>query len=211
MIAVGAVYHKTCKNSCRRFSRISEDQAHEKNNKLVKIDGGAIGILDNHVSMMKRMVAGPEISRLLRLFEVEDDAPHHEDTESNEKRFRMHVSPCKSAFDEAGNPFEEEDILVHVVSRQIMNDTAATSVKAAYDTGKKQYDNFVYKRLVSCEVPIRNLIPKNKFALFRAKSAVSTSKERLKVVSLKRDCKLFASLYVAQASARWRSEGFFPT
>ena len=194
--------HFTAKNSCRKFSSISEDQAHEQNNKLVKIDGGAIGILDNHISMMKWMVASPEISRLLHLFEVEgdkkqEDALHHEDTDAHEKRFRTHVLSFKNTFDEAGSPFEEEDILVHVVSRQIMSEAAATSVRIAYDTGKKQYDDFVQTRLRTCEVSIHTSIPKNKLPLFRAKNAVSTSKERLKMVSLKQDCKLFASLYVA--------------
>eukprot|EP00112_Aurelia_sp_Birch-Aquarium-sp1_P020427 Seg5269.1 transcript_id=Seg5269.1/GoldUCD/mRNA.D3Y31 product="hypothetical protein" protein_id=Seg5269.1/GoldUCD/D3Y31 len=154
------------------------------------------------MSMMKWMVAGPEISRLLHLFEVEgdkneEDSPHHEDTDAHEKRFRKHVSSFKNTLDEAGSPFEEEDILVHIVSRQIMSEAAATSVKIAYDTGKKQYKDFVHTRLRTCEVSIHTSIPKNKLPLFRAKNAVSTSKEKLKMVSLKQDCKLFASLYVA--------------
>ena len=57
--------HFTAKNICWKFSSILEDQAHEQNNKLVKIDGGAIGIVYNHISMMKWMVAGLEISRVL--------------------------------------------------------------------------------------------------------------------------------------------------
>ena len=51
------------------------------------------------------------------------------------KNILEHVSSFKNALDEAGSPFEEDDILVHVVSRQIMSET---SVKIAYDTGKKQ-------------------------------------------------------------------------
>ena len=35
------------------------DQAHEQNNKLVKIDGGAIGILENQNALLKWAVAGP--------------------------------------------------------------------------------------------------------------------------------------------------------
>ncbi len=63
--------HLTAKISCRKFSGLSEDQAQKQNNKLVKIDGGAIRILDNRVSIMKLMVACPKISCLLRLFETE--------------------------------------------------------------------------------------------------------------------------------------------
>ena len=86
---------------------------------------------------------------------------------------------------------------MNVVTRQIVNDEAATSVNSAYDTGKKEYEDYVRQRLIKCEVSIYDPIPKNKLPLFRAKNAVSTSKEKLKMVSLEEDCKLFASLYVA--------------
>jgi hypothetical protein len=120
---------------------------------LVKIDGGAIGILDNHTSMIKWMIAGPEISCILRSFEVEEDrteedAPHHEDTDSHEKRFRTDLTSFKSTLDELGSPFEEENVLMNVVTRQIMSDEAATSVNSAYDTGKKQYEDYVRQRLI---------------------------------------------------------------
>ena len=36
----------TIRRSNRKFSALAEDQAHEQNNKIVKVDGGAIGILD---------------------------------------------------------------------------------------------------------------------------------------------------------------------
>ena len=100
----------------------------------------------------------------------------------------------KNTFDEGGSPFEAEDVLVHVVSRQIMSEAAARN---AYDMGRKQYEELVQTRLRTYEVSIHISIPKIKLPLFRAKHAVSISNERLKIVSLKQDCKLFASLYVA--------------
>jgi hypothetical protein len=47
---------------------MAEDQAHEQNNKDVKTDGGAVGILDNESSLMKWMIGGPEIARLVKDF-----------------------------------------------------------------------------------------------------------------------------------------------
>ena len=38
----------TVQKSSRPFSRISEDHAHEQNNKIIKEIGGIIGILDCH-------------------------------------------------------------------------------------------------------------------------------------------------------------------
>ena len=48
-----------------------EDQAHEQNNKTIKIDGGAIGILDNATALIKWMIAGPEIARLLEYLKMQ--------------------------------------------------------------------------------------------------------------------------------------------
>ena len=45
---------------------MATDQAHEQNNKLVKIDGGAVGILDNEAALLKWAVASPIISEILQ-------------------------------------------------------------------------------------------------------------------------------------------------
>jgi hypothetical protein len=72
---------------------MAEDQAHEQNNKDVKTDGGAVGIFDNESSLMKWMIGGPEIARILKDFnrkeESEAEKRHHEDTD--EKKFRKDV------------------------------------------------------------------------------------------------------------------------
>ena len=65
------------------------DQAHEQNGKILKIDGGVIGILDNPTVLLKWAIIGPVISEILK--EEEDgNLPklHHEDTASFEKDFR---------------------------------------------------------------------------------------------------------------------------
>ena len=62
----------TVKKSKRRFSNIGFDHAHEQNNKIVKTDGGAIGILDSPAALLKWAVAGPEISRILGTIDEEN-------------------------------------------------------------------------------------------------------------------------------------------
>ena len=49
------------------------DQAHEQNNKVAKVDGGAIGILENETALLKWAVAGPIVSELLnqaKIFQI---------------------------------------------------------------------------------------------------------------------------------------------
>lgn len=89
----------TCTKTAKPFSAISDDQLHEHNNKCIKGEGGAIGILDNEYALLKWMVSGPRISSLIKEFEkksfLKDEkdvgAKHHEDNNTFEKRFLTHV------------------------------------------------------------------------------------------------------------------------
>ena len=60
----------TVKKSNRTFSSIGIDQAHEQNNKVVKVDGGAIDILDDVRALLGWAIAGPVISEIVRLVEM---------------------------------------------------------------------------------------------------------------------------------------------
>ena len=55
------VIHKTQKP----FSAIALDHAHEQNNKIVKGDGGSVGLTENSSELLRRMVSGPETSRMV--------------------------------------------------------------------------------------------------------------------------------------------------
>ena len=56
------------------FSSISVDQAHKQNNKVVKVDGGTIGILENKKAFLKLAIVGPIISDLLN--QADQDLPN---------------------------------------------------------------------------------------------------------------------------------------
>ena len=72
------------------FSNMGVDQEHEQNKKVVQVDSGAIGILENETALMKWAVAGPIINNLLN--QADQDLPntqkspkHHEDIDLSEK------------------------------------------------------------------------------------------------------------------------------
>ena len=63
----------TIQKTSRQFSAIPIDQVHERNNAAIKGDGGAVGLTDNPTALRRRMMAGPEIARLIGEFEDEPD------------------------------------------------------------------------------------------------------------------------------------------
>ena len=63
--------HFTSEKSDRKFSAMSEDQLDEQNNMVIKGDGGAVGILNNETVLLKWMVGGPEVARMIKEFECQ--------------------------------------------------------------------------------------------------------------------------------------------
>jgi hypothetical protein len=60
--------HFTSRNTDADFSAMSDDQLdqlHEQNNKLIKSAKGAINVQLNETALLRWMVAGPEISKMI--------------------------------------------------------------------------------------------------------------------------------------------------
>lgn len=81
------------------YSCMPLDQAHERNNKLVKDSGGAVGLTENSNAFRCWIVAGPEQARLLKEFESqlssysdeEESLHHHVQSPSVRELFKKHV------------------------------------------------------------------------------------------------------------------------
>ncbi len=67
---------------------MATDQEHEQSNKLIKEEGGVIGILQSPKASMQWKVAGPEIARMISKFgdvivevdHAKNGKSHHENT-----------------------------------------------------------------------------------------------------------------------------------
>ena len=117
----------------RPFSSIAIDQAHEQNKKVVKGDGGAVGLLQNPKALLRWMVAGPELSRVIGEFEdncLDGGAgknnrttlkdPEH--SASARIKFATEVGALVQVLEDMGNACmeESEDLLV-LDSRDVAN------------------------------------------------------------------------------------------
>eukprot|EP00794_Sanderia_malayensis_P004251 gene4251-4816_t len=205
----------TIRKSNNPFSNMGIDQAHEQNNKVVKIDGGAIGLLDNEAALLKWAVASPIIGDILEQSEEQQIKEghvfkHHEDTNSFEERFIKDRKSFLGAFLDLGNPFQEEEAsLVHIVSKQVLCDAASDSVRSGEEIGKTQYESFVSERLIKGTSSLYDNIKKNSLLLFRYKNDIVTSKSRQKIASLSADRQLYANLYVACQAREGDLDNFF--
>ena len=174
--------------TAKAFSSIPLDKAHEQNNELIKGEGGVIGITENPNALLRWMVAGPELTRMVAEFEcIEEEHitnqtrnPHHEQSSASQKRFTCHVQSLVSTIEEPGDPFEEESMgLISLVSKDIP--VADPAMKATLNkiesVGKDQYESFIKERITERSKPIDDSISRNKLPLWNPMSKSSTSKE----------------------------------
>ena len=169
----------TVKKTNHVFSNMGMDQAHEQNNKRVKVDGGAIGILDNEDALLQWAVAGPQIAEILESYYEENEErfqPHHEDNVSYEKTFRQYRESLLAPFLKYVNPFEEKQKnLVNIQSRIILRDESSMSVFNACDIGIKKCLQFRKDRLVTNKVSLYDHITLNKLPLFHQRNTSNAS------------------------------------
>ena len=109
--------------------QMGEDQAHEQHNKIIKGDGGGVGLFDNYHALLEWSLTVPYISQMLDSELHQNDQSHREGNDTFERKF---VSDC-DAWISYGNPFEEiEPGLAHLTSKQIILEDAEISVRNAF-------------------------------------------------------------------------------
>ena len=106
----------------RPFSSMGEDQSHEQNNKIIKGDGGTIGIF-NKDSILDWAITGPIIAQLLNQPEAvnKEMKHHHEDTERFKSKLKKDVEDLMKSFQNWNNPFLTNDPdLIHLTSNKVL-------------------------------------------------------------------------------------------
>ena len=206
------------KKTHRSFSSIAIDHAHEQNNAYIKGDGGPIGLTANTSQLMRWMVVGPEMARVVSEFEesVESikekqshgpDIKHHEQVKSVQVRFAKQVQSLCNTIEEFGNPFEEHttDLLV-LDTRDV---EVVTSVRNIKTLGKELYTRFVEARLVQRSESLFKPLKRNKLVLFSCPKRVVKSNDKQEIASLKKTCALFSRMYVSCQVCEGNIDEFF--
>ena len=118
----------------------------------MKIDGRVIGILYNDQALLEWAVSGPFISNMVCSTENTLSTNHNEGKDSFENDFREKRFSLIKTFKKFDNPFtESQPDLINIVSKEVISEKAATSVKNAYNVGKKKCSNFIKERLCNSD------------------------------------------------------------
>ena len=183
----------------------------------MKGDGGAIGLTQNPDLLLRCMVAGPELARILSEFESSinpqrnpnADACHHEQTNAIQASFTEQALSMVDVIEDMGNPFQDDGGLLYALdTKQVADDEAVATVNSIELTGQVQYEEYIEARLAG-EQPISDPIKKNNLSIFARRKVRQTGKDQQKISCLKNDCALFSRLYIACQTRDGNLEEFF--
>lgn len=170
----------------------------------MKGDGGIIGITETPETLLRWMVAGPEVAKIIRDFDStftstsSNSNLHHEQIFSTQTQFIKEVNALLESFIENGNPFEEEcSDPITLKSKILFDENSSRSIINCRSIGTKQYNDFIEERLVNKTVGIMATITSNSLPLFRDIGKKKKSKNAAKMKFLKSDCALFSRLFIA--------------
>lgn len=207
--------HFTIHKTGNAFSAIAIDHAHEQENANVKGEGGAIGLTENAAALRRWMVAGPEVSRVIREFEQhkgEQKYPHrhHDEQPAIQTRYLQQVASLVCVYEEMGNPFtEESEDLISLHDKNIADPAVAQTVKKVKTLGQQQYGKFVEECFIKGTKTVKETISRNKLPLFSRPPVKHVDKGKLQLASAKTDCALFSKLYIGCQSRDGNLDDFF--
>ena len=203
------VVHK----SCREFSALAIDQAHEQANALIKGDGGAIGVTEDPSALRRWMVAGPEVSRLVADYEIASGtkeatkgSSHHERTMQAQRAFLDKVDRLTNVLHDMGNPFQEESSdLLTLDTKDIAHTSVHDLLSTHYERGTDRFCSFLQGLESQEESQFYKPIKKNKLEFFKQQCVATDPKHR----ALSEDCHLFSQLFISCQSRQCDLQEFF--
>ena len=173
------------KKTSRVFLTMRIDQAHEQNNRAVKVDDGVIGIMDNENALLEWVLPVLYVARMA-CCESTNGSPSnlHEDIKSFKKEFcsrRIKLFEALKLFENTFSDPPEE--LMNIISKELMSAKASSSVRSALQIGQSQCNAITKERLnaVNTKPTLYATISKNNLTFFKCKAAVIASKEKNKL------------------------------
>ena len=138
-----------------------------------------MGLTNNHAALKRWITTGPEISRLVSSIEHQLSLSqdrlkyHHGQILSVQNAFTRDLDALVSAFEEAGNPFEDYgECLFPLDTKDIVEEVSATTVQNVLAKGEHKFNDFTIDRLVQRTKPITDPVHRNRNHLFsRPKNA----------------------------------------
>ena len=159
-----------------------------------------MGLAENASALQCWMVWGPEMAHVIEEFQASTDkigmatdTRGHEESNPVQVSFAQDVQSLSDIIEQMGNPFTENSSdLIILDTRDIADPAIIECVLQIEKLGTDRYELYVQECLVEKTKNIKELIKRNKLALFHCLPIKEHSKSQQHLSLLKNDCPLFS-------------------
>ena len=194
------------------MSGLPLDQLHEQEIKILKGDGGIVGLTESLDKLREFMVLAPDFARLVKEFEVEDtssETKHHEQYPKFQKTFLKDVQELISSFKDYGNMFLENSgqLIAALHNSKVMSKDVVHTVRTMCTLGAELYTTFTQARILSQEKAWTALISLNKLHLMGY--SCKPTKRKSEVTVLKQERSQYLQMMLSSQAGRNINEEVF--
>ena len=208
----------TVTKTAKKFSSIAIDQSHEQLNKLIKGNGGAIGLTHSEEALTKWLTAAPVLSQMLQDFEAhlssapsfddDDDFQHHEHSSSYQKEFQKDVKNLFDTICGYGNPFSiDHPNLLTLINQDACDPSVAQAMQNLQSNGTEQYEKYKREVLERGTKSMHDPIPKNNYPLISTPLKRTGLGNKTKII--KDNGELFGKMVAVLQSREISLQNFF--
>ena len=139
---------------------------------VLKDDGVIIAITEDDEQLLKWMVTGPEVCRVIQEFQESTanarkvgSNKQHEQAPAFQKVFLKDVKSLLEEFEKSKSPFEVDD-LMNIDTRDLPEECVVNTVYTVACLGETKCKGFMKERLIDRTTSISVPIKKNKLVIF---------------------------------------------
>lgn len=191
------------------FTCIGSEHALEQNNKLMKINGGIVGITNNSTTLNRYCLIAPlfnflsaqfsEIFNIDKTFDTTYDQLHG----FHRSRLITNANKLLESMKNFGMTFDKNECLYNVITKAVIQNAATEEILNNDNIGDGLYKEFIADRLHG-DVSLRSQLSKRQLRTFKKElKKVLRKKVTGKIVELKEERALFSRFLIA---ANKRSE-----
>ena len=175
------------------FCSIGSDHALEQDNKLLKVNGGVVGLTQNPTALHRFCLISPSLASLCSQFlknsgiiDKSTKLKHYQLVGSINKRISLNVSKVINMLNDLSVNFAPSECVFSILSKAILSSEASADILDHAEIGKNMSEQFVKNRIKG-STPLWEKMKKRNLKTFQAQSKAVRCKLNDKIVKIKEE------------------------
>ena len=156
------------------FCSIGSDHALEQDNKLLKVNGGVVGLTQNPTALHRFCLVSPSLASLCSHFlknsgiiDRSTKLKHYQLVGSIHKRISVNVSKVINMLNNLSVNFAPSECVFNILSKAVLSSKASADILDHVRIGKNMYEQFVENRIKG-STPLWEKMKKQNLKTFQA-------------------------------------------